>query len=318
MIQVVLLALFVIGHVSAQSELLEDPGIQATAANQCASDRAWYFRADYLWNNTEEFFDSRCQVFFELPTDAVPGLTRGNQTNINKATIPPIPSVTGGSPVYPNSAAVVDMNTPCRAALWQPFTVTTTGASVTLSLQLWVRSNENIQQVLAPGSEIPTATLLQYLRAPDGLLITTNTFPPIREETNQIRIDILLPDGTRSFYDRAFSIDPTHIQGQVEIPGFRDGYITPAEGTNRQWIEINADISDIVSTPGEYALRFASAQSRVGVSWGVSDVHITTTGGTKKRNAREIREMYSFEEEVPEKIVGEVTHKSGKTLRKSK
>lgn len=314
-IAVVVLLVFC-GLVAGQTDLITDPGLQSFSGNQCAEDRVWSFRSDYLWNSTDEFFDSRCSVFFELPTDAVPGLTRGNQTNINKAAIPRLPLVSGGNPNYPSSAAVVDMNTPCRSSMWYPFTVETTGATSTLSLKLWVRSNSNIQQVLSAGSAIPTATLLQYLPSPDGLLVTTNTFPPVKEETNQVRIDFLMPDGEGSFYDRAFTLDASHIAGKVDIPNFEDGEITPATGTNGNWVDVTADVSGILSTPGTYALRIAAAQSRVGVSWGVSDVHLTTSGGTKKRDLRKVDEAFFPDEEKSVKIVGTVTHKAGKALRR--
>jgi hypothetical protein len=315
-VAVVVLLVFC-GLVAGQTDLVTDPGLQSFSGNQCAGDRVWNFRSDYLWNNTEEFFDSRCSVFFELPTDAVPGLTRGNQTNINKAIIPKIPTVTGADPTYPSSAAVVDMNTPCRSSIWYPFTLETTGASTQLRLKLWVRSNANIQQVLSTNSAVPSATLLQYLASPNGLLVTTTTFPPIKEETNQIRIDFLVPDAQGSFYDRAFTLDPNHIAGKVQIPGFVNGEVTPAQGTNGAWLDVVVDVSSILDEAGSYALRVAGAQSRVGVSWGITDVHIETSGGTKKRNTKRNTESFALqEEEGPVKIVGTVTHKAGKRFRR--
>jgi len=269
--------------VNGQTELVDDPGLESLEGNQCGASTVWHFRSDFLWNATDEFFDSQCQASFELPTEAVPGLTAGRQTNVNKARIPTLPSVVG-NPKYPNSAGVVDMNTPCRAALWVPFTLDNNTATVTMSLKLWVRSNGGIQQVLSTGSAVNTADLLQYLASPDGLLITTTTFPPLKEETNQIRIDVMMPDENGKFFDRAFSLIPDHIAINIPIPGFTDGTVTPAAGTNNEWIDVSADISAAVPAAGTYALRIASAQSRVGVSYGVSDVHVVTEGGVPPDN----------------------------------
>jgi len=265
--------------VYGQTDLVTDPGLVGLEGNQCGPDNEWHFRSDYLWNSTE-LFDSQCEASIELPTPAQPGLTKGMQSNINKAAIPSIPTVTGGD--WPQSAAVVDMNTPCRAALWIPFEVANDSATVTVSLKLWVKSSENLQQVVAnEGSQIEDADLLQYLQSPDGLLITTEDFPPTREETNMIRIDIIVPDDSESFYDRAFSLMDDHIAMQIPIPNWQDGEVTPANGTSGQWVTVSSDISSVVTEHGTYALRIASAQSRVGVVWGVSDVHIVTQGGTE-------------------------------------
>jgi len=304
------------GIVAGQvTQLIADPGLESLSGNQCSTDNVWHFRSDYLWNRTTEFFDSRCKAFFELPTNAVPGLTKGNQTNINKALIPALPSVTGGN--YASSAGVVDMNTPCRAALWAPFTVPTSGATVTLSLKIWVRSNPNLEQVLADGSAVPDADLLQYLQDPEGLLITTDVFPPLREETNMIRIDILAPEPSNNFYDRAFSLIPEHIAGTVDIPNWEDGEVVPANGTNSRWIDVQDDISDIVSTAGTYALRISSAQSRVGVSWGVTDVHVTASGGTKRTSRKRSVDVV-FAEAEEKKVVGNVKYSAGTPLFKRK
>jgi hypothetical protein len=289
--------------VAGQTDLVSDPGLETLEGNQCT--QPWHFRSDFLWNRTDEFFDSQCQASVELPTQAVPGLTAGRQTNVNKALIPPLPEVAGGLR-FNQSAGVVDMNTPCRAALWYPFTLENNTALVTVSLKLWVRSNGGIQQVLSSGSAVTTAPLLQYLASPEGLLITTTTFPPLKEETNSIRIDILLPDETGGFYSRAFSLIPEQIAVNIPIPGFASGTVTPPAGTNGQWIDVTADISDAVPAAGTYALRVASAQSRVGVSWGISDVHVVTEGGVPPDNVVVEPIIYDVIVENSRKTIGGV------------
>lgn len=306
-----------VGFVASQTDLIEDPGFITRALDQCDPNSVWYFRADYLWNDTVQNFDARCDAFVELPTDTVPGLTKGEQTNINKAEIPDLPTVTGNPVEYPESAIVIDMNTPCRAALWNPFTITSTGATAALSFKLWVRSNPNIAQNLFDGSEASTADLLQYLREPDGLLTTVNFPFPTRENTNMLRVDVMLPDASGSFFDRSFSLIEDQIAGQVEIPDWTDGEVVPDAGTDGLWVQVDADISGIVSTPGTYALRFASAQSQTGVSWGVTDVHLEVSGGTKKRDARSERfERSVSHNEEKVKIVGKVRRVTGQPLRK--
>jgi len=263
-----------------QFERLEDPGFLSLADNQCADDAVWHFRSDYLWNQTEDFVDAQCQMFLELPTEARSGLTKGNETNINKFKIPALPTVTGGDPEFPSSAAVIDMNSPCRAALWAPFEVTNDTAEVTVSFFLWSSPlAETSVQAFITDSKVPNATLLQYLKDPLGLLQEdTSTLPFTEDIVNQIRVDVILPDADGSFYDRAFSLDPEHIALSFDIPNFVD-HAMPVSGTNAMWMPITVR-GQLDSDHGEYALRFSSAHSVIGASWGVSDVHLWESGGT--------------------------------------
>jgi len=289
------------------AELISDPGLLSLAGNQCSGGNVWHFRSDYVWNDTQEFINARCAAYFELPTAAIPGVTKGNQTNINHAIIPPLPTVTGGMGGWPSSAAVVDMNTACRASLWAPFTIPSdNAASVMISLKLWVRSNDQIQQFLLPdGSLVPGADLLQYLPQPYGLLgEDLESFPPLVEETNQVRIDIMAPAANNDFYDEAFSLIPAQIQKQIPISNWVDGDVVPANGTNGNWIQVTYDATHDLTTAGTYALRIASAQSQIGVSWGVSDVHVTFTAGARRRRSEGMYEVESASEE----ILGSFTH----------
>jgi len=175
---------------------------------------------------------------------------------------------------------------------------------------------------LVPDSLVPGAQLLQYLFFPDGLLLNneTNEFGfPIEEQVNMIRIDIIKPNSTGSFYDRAFSLIPSHIAGNVPIPNWQDGHVVPSTGTQSQWIQVTADISAMVSNPGTYALRVSSAQSIIGVSWGISNVHITATGGLKRTTPAE--QVRSFRKrnlsvEPVSVIESKVIVSKGKTLKK--
>jgi len=268
----------------AQDEMFErlsDPGFLSLADNQCADDAVWHFRSDYLWNQTDDFVDAQCQMFLELPTEARSGLTKGNETNINKFRIPSLPTVTGGDPDFPSSAAVIDMNTPCRASLWASFEVTNDTADITVDFLLWSTAlAETSVQTFISNSLVPNATLLQYLKEPNGLLQEdTSTLPFTEDIVNQIRVDIILPDDSGSFYDRAFSLDPSHIAYSWELPGFGADNGIPQSGTNSAWVPVS-----LTGNPGlehgEYALRFSSAHSVIGTSWGISDVHLYESGGT--------------------------------------
>jgi len=299
--------LLIVGLVYSQIDLISDPGLFSFSGNQCSKENEWHFRSDYVWNDTSEYINARCAVSFEIPTPVKPGISKGDQTNINKAVIPTLPPVTGGIGGWASSAAVVDMNTACRAALWAPFTLTKdNAASTTIELMLWVRSNDQIQQNLIDGSLVPGAILLQYLPEPDGLLgENLDSFPPEIEETNQVRIDILRPDASGSFYDRAFSLDSSQIVVNIPIPGFTPEHAVPASGTSGRWISVTFDATTALATAGDYALRIASAQSQIGVSWGVTDVHIITKGGARRK--RQEVGLYEIES-VGEEILGEMTH----------
>lgn len=258
-------------------ELVRDPGFLDLAENQCSQDSTWSFRSDYLWNQTSDFVDAQCQVYLELPTDKVPGVTKGNETNINHVAIPPLPAVTGGSLNWPSSAAVVDMNSPCRAALWTPITVLNDTATIDIDFMLWA-SRVLSSQTFIDNSLVPNATLLQYLSDPYGLLQQdTNTFPATEDVTNQIRVDIILPDSDGSFYNRAFSLDPTHLAASFLLPGFGPDNAIPEAGTSSMWEPVHLTTT---LNHGEYALRFASAHSVIGTAWGVADVHLVESGGT--------------------------------------
>lgn len=303
----VVILLFVGLVFSQTQELISDPGLYSLSGNQCSEGNVWNFRSDYVWNNTEASVNARCAAYFEIPTPVQPGITKGDQTNINKAIIPTLPTVSGGMEGYTQSAAVVDMNSACRAALWAPFRVETANpTSVQIRLKLWVRSNDQIQQLLLENSMIPTADLLQYLRQPHGLLSEDfDSFPPIVEETNQVRIDIIRPDGDGKFYDRAFSLIPEQIVANIPIPNFEDGSVVPANGTSGRWVDISYDATADLTEPGLYALRIASAQSQIGVSWGVSDVHVSLAASARKR--RSVAGLYEVEE-AAEEVFGTLSH----------
>jgi len=305
--------LFLVGLVYSQIDLISDPGLLELSGDQCDPSNQWSFRSDYVWNNTDLYVNPRCAAYLELPTPVRPGISKGDQTNINKALIPTIPFVSGSSDLNWNySAGVVDMNTACRAALWAEFDLPHSNANVTIDLMLWVRSNDQIQQLLFDNSLVLNSTLLQYLPQPDGLLgEDTNDFPVIEEETNLVRVDIMLPQGGTDFYDRAFSVDPDQILVNIPIPGFADGNVVPAEGTNNTWISVHFDASAHLNTAGTYALRIASAQSQIGVSWGVTDVHVVSTGGVKRKEhvrGNTVTGLYEVESFGVE-IQGEMTHR---------
>jgi len=305
---IVILCLF--GLIYSQVDLIVDPGLYSLSGMQCSSENQWHFRSDYVWNDTSEFINARCDASFEIPTPVKPGISKGDQTNINKAIIPTLPTVTGAINGWANSAGVVDMNSPCRSALWAPFTLTHDAATINkISLKLWVRSNDQIQQMLLPNSSVSNSTLLQYLPEPDGLLSEDlSSFPPIVEETNEIRIDVILPDSNGHFYDRAFSVDPAHILVNIPVPGFDQGFVVSADGTD-DWIQITFDATSALDTAGTYALRVAGAQSQIGVSWGITDVHVLTSGGVKRKKREEERSVGLYEvESVGQEIFGELTH----------
>jgi hypothetical protein len=260
-------------------ERLDDPGFLSLADNQCSDDAVWHFRSDYLWNQTEDFVDAQCQMFLELPTAARSGLTKGNETNINKFRIPALPSVSGGDPEFPASAAVLDLNTPCRAALWAPFTVENDTADITVDFLIWATplADTSVQTFIS-NSLVPNATLLQYLKDPNGLLQEdTSTLPFTEDVVNQIRVDIIIPDDDGSFYDRAFSLDPAHIALSFDIPNFVD-HAMPVSGTNAAWMSVSVT-GNLGLEHGEYALRFSSAHSVIGGAWGISNVHLYESGG---------------------------------------
>jgi len=293
--------------VFSQTELISDPGLYSLAGNQCSGGNVWHFRSDYVWNDTSLSVNARCEAFFELPTDANPGVTRGNQTNINHALIAPLPTVTGGMGGWTSSAGVVDMNAPCRSALWATFTTPSDNpSSVMISLKLWVRSNDQVQQFFFDtNSTARDADLLQYLHEPNGELGSDETnFPPLFEQTNMIRVDIMQPAPNADFYDRAFSQIPSQILKQIPINSWTDGYVVPASGTNGTWINVMYDATQDLKFASTYALRIAAAQSQIGVSWGVSDVHIAFTAGHKRRNTEGLYEVESNSEE----LMGSVTH----------
>jgi len=260
-----------------QFERISDPGFFSLAENQCSSDSVWQFRSDYLWNETSDFVDAQCQAFLELPTDARSGLTKGNETNVNKFTIPALPTVSGGDSGFPASAAVVDFNAPCRASLWAPFDVHNNSATIDLSFLIWTTPVSNVQSFI-DNSQVPNATLLQYLMDPFGLLQQdTNVFPPVEDVVNQIRVDILKPDASGSFYDEAFSLLPDQIAASFEIPFFDTDNAIPESGTSHSWVPVSFTTT---LNSGTYALRFASAHSVIGSAWGVANVHVLESGGT--------------------------------------
>jgi len=270
--------------VLGQTDHISDPGLTSLAANQCDPDAPWWFRADYIWNNTDQYLDAQCQAFLELPTAARSGLTKGNETNINKFTIPALPRVHGGDPEWPASAGVVDMNSPCRCALWAPFELMNDSSTVDISLDIWATlSNPSIEQFFIPDSQVPNATLLQYLSVPDGLLDTSADFPFPSDVTNQIRIDIILPDSNGDFYDRAFSLFPDQIAASFEIPNWGDDDAIPASGTQQSWWTVTGSTTDL-KTAGKYALRISGAHSLIGAAWGISDVHLIESNGVPPEN----------------------------------
>jgi len=300
-----ILILMFLGLVFSQQDLISDPGLYSLSGNQCSTQNLWHFRSDYVWNDTSEYVNARCAAFFEIPTPFISGISKGDQTNINHAVIPDLPTVTGALNGWTESAGVVDMNSACRASLWAPFTLEQDNpVSVVISLKLWVRSNDQIEQFLLPtGSQVPGADLLQYLPTPDGLLgADFDTFPPLVEETNQVRIDVIKPDENGKFYDRAFSLIPSQIELTVPISNWDSGNVVPATGTDGKWIQVTQDVTGQLKFAGDYALRVASAQSQIGVSWGITDVHIQARF-VKKRDVGLVEV-----EEASEELLGSLAH----------
>jgi len=287
-----------------QIERVSDPGFQSLAENQCSTSSAWWFRADYLWNSTNDFVDAQCQMFLELPTDARSGITKGNETNINHFIIPNIPTVEGGIPGFPASAAVLDLNSPCRSSLWAPLEIGNDNATLTLSYGIWVtRLSDSITQFFIDNSLVPNATELQYLNDPDGLLQQDNNiFPPEEDIVNQIRVDLIMPDSDMSYYDGAFSLDPSVVSVNFPIPSFGEDNAIPSNGTNSVWMWVNQTVT--IPDHGSYALRFASAHSVIGVAWGVSDVHLVESGGTPPANNTVITFPWDMLIENAEQTVG--------------
>lgn len=152
--------------------------------------------------------------------------------------------LSGNSTVGPASGsfyAVSDQTGPGAHALWQAFTVSGPGQSISLSYDMFVNDRSGVGPIINPAG-------LDYSASPN----------------QHARVDIL-----------AASANPLSTNAADVLANFYLG-VDPSASNPNPYTSYNFDISSVVGGGGTYILRFAEVDNQSFLNQGVDNVMINT------------------------------------------